>query len=288
VNKTLAVLALVATWGCASSGGGAPGPVQGDTPSPEQVNPGSKRRGAVVYGPVSTGQYRLDSRDSLAMEMPDGSFQRTVTVKSAFITISLRLSGEHLGADILLDSMMLDRPNSMIQPLIDSAYGTRWQGMMQKTGQLDSLTANRPSVFGEQVRAMLHRLFPVLPDSGAQPGDHWQDEATSPYQIMAGFAATEQRRAEFRAGKWEEVGGKRALAIQSSIEYTVTGSGSGFGQEIRFEGGGRADGTHHLSPAGVLLHAQVTDSVRMTLTVPAVGQSVPAVVVTSYSLTSIP
>ena len=34
--------------------------------------------------------------------------------------------------------------------------------------------------------------------------------------------------------------------------------------------------------------AQITDSVRLTLSVPAVGQSVPTTVVTSYSLRTLP
>lgn len=241
-----------------------------------------------MYGPVTQGRYRLDSRDSLAMEMPDGSFQRTVTVKSAFLTLSLRPRGNELAAEILLDSITLDRPNQMIQPLVDSAQGTVWHGVVRRTGRLDSLNPNKSSVLGEQVRAMLHRLLPILPDSGVEPGERWQNRDSMPYQIMAGFEATEQRTAEFQAGKWENSTGSRLLPIESVIDYTVTGSGSGFGQEIQFEGSGHSQGTHSLSTAGILVRAQVTDSVRMTLTVPAVGQSVPTVMLTSYSLTTIP
>lgn len=278
---------LLTIWGCSAPSPGS-NPPPGESPGPEGNAAVPKRRGAVLYGTINQGKYRLDSRDSIAMEMPDGSFQRTVTVKSAFLTLSLRPSGTGFAAEISLDSMMLDRPNAMVQPLVDSARGTHWQGIVRRTGQLDSLTASKASVFGEQVRAMLHRLLPVVPDSGAEPGDRWQDRGTMPYQIMAGFAATEQRVAQYVAGKWEDMNGKRALSIRSTIDYTVTGSGSGFGQEIRFEGSGRAEGVHHLTPSGILLHAEVTDSVKMTLTVPAVGQSVPAVVVTSYSLSQAP
>jgi hypothetical protein len=242
----------------------------------------------VAYGAVNQLRYRLDSRDSLAMEMPDGSFQRTVTGKSAFLTLSLRSSGPELAAEISLDSIILDRPNQVIQPLVDSAQGTRWSGTLRRTGRIDSLVANRSSVLGEQVRGMLHRLLPILPDSGAEPGDEWQNRDSMPYQIMAGFEATEQRVAEFRAGKWEEIQGSRALPIQSAIDYTVTGGGTSAGQEIRFEGTGRTQGTHSISAGGILLRAQVSDSVRMILTVPAVGQSVPTVMVTSYSLATIP
>ena len=109
-----------------------------------------------------------------------------------------------------------------------------------------------------------------------------------PYQIMAGFEATENRVSNFRAGKLEDFDGTRILPIQSTMTFTVTGSGSGFGQEIRFEGSGAAEGVHRMNPSGVLVQAQVIDSLRLTLTVPAVGQSVPTTVVTTYSLRALP
>lgn len=287
-SRLLLAPLLLISLGCSAAGAGSTGQPAGEAPGPEANAPSSTRRDAVVYGPVSQGRYRLDSRDSIAMEMPDGSFQRTVTVKMAFLSLTLRPHGRDFTAEIGLDSLALDRPNPMLQPLVDSARGTRWQGVLRRTGRFDSLTASKPSVFGEQVRAMLQRLLPIVPDSGAGPGDQWQEHDTMPYQIMAGFEATEERVADFRAGKWEERNGRKVLVIQSSMNYTVTGSGSGFGQEIHFEGSGAALGTHHIAPSGILVQAQVTDSVKMTLTVPAVGQSVPAIVVTSYSLNTRP
>jgi hypothetical protein len=241
-----------------------------------------------MYGAVTRARYRIDSRDSLSMEMPDGSTQRTVTVKSAFLTWSARGAANQLVLDVVLDSLMLDRPNAMLQPLIDSAQGTRWSGVIRQNGHIDSLVPNKPSVFGEQVRGMLTRLFPTLPDGGAEPGREWQDNSTIPYQIMAGFSASEERAAQYRAGKWEDIGGIRSLAIQSAIQYSVSGSGSGYGQEIKVDGGGEAQGTHHLSAEGHLLRAQVSDSVKLRLNIPAIGQTVPTSVHTVYSLATIP
>ena len=283
----LAIIGLVAIGGCSAPRSGPVTP-SAEPPRTEQSTPSPKRRGAIAYGPVTQGRYRLDSRDSIAMEMPDGSLQRTVTVKASYLTITLRPRGQDFSTDIMLDSMTLDRPNSMQQPLVDSARGTRWQGIVRKTGRLDSVTASRPSIFGEQVRAMLQRLLPIVPDSGAEAGDQWQDQTTMPYQIMAGFEATENRVSNFRAGKLEDFNGTRILPIQSTMTFTVTGSGSGFGQEIRFEGSGAAEGVHRMNPSGVLVQAQVIDSLRLTLTVPAVGQSVPTTVVTTYSLRALP
>jgi hypothetical protein len=283
----LASALLILSWGCSASRTDTRQP-PGATPRPEENLPAPPGRGSVQFGAADQVRYRLDSRDSIAMEMPDGSFQRTVTVKTTFLTLSLRPRGEAFSADILLDSMILDRANPILQPLVDSARGTRWQGVIQKTGRLDSIAASKASVFGEQVRAMLQRLIPIIPAEGAEAGQRWEDRTNMPYQIMAGFAAMEDRTAGFRAERWENEDGRRVLRIESSMNYTVSGSGSGFGQEIRFEGTGVAQGVHRMSASGVLTSAQVSDSVRMTLTVPAVGQSVPTVVVTTYSLGSMP
>jgi hypothetical protein len=222
------------------------------------------------------------------MEMPDGSFQRTVLVKTSFLTISMVPGANGLAATVILDSMMLDRPNSMFQPLIDSAQGTQWMGNLSASGRFDSLVANHQSVFGEQIRTMLSRLMPILPPGGAEPGKSWSDSVTVPFHLMAGFTAMEARRIEYRAGRSEEVRGTRTLPIQSTISYQVSGSGSAMGPEIHMEGSGAASGTHRLSYSGRLLEASVTDSAGLTLTVPAAGQSVPATLIATYSLTATP
>lgn len=288
LNLPVFAALLLVLAGCAGSSPANPAPGPAGEPGAKPDLPGKTNRGAVLYSPVSSARYRLDSRDSVAMEMPDGSFQRTVTAKTAFLTISLRENGTQLAAEISLDSMALDRPNPMVQPLVDSALGSRWQGAIRANGKIDSLTPNRTSVFGEQIRTMLQRLLPVLPPGGAEADKSWSDSASMPFQLMAGFTAGEERIAEFRATRWEDVKGTRALLIESTTNYTVSGNGSGFGQEITLEGSGQARGRHRVSAAGRLVQAEVTDSVRMTLTVPAVGQTVPTTVIGTYAISPLP
>lgn len=222
------------------------------------------------------------------MEMPDGSFQRSVTVKATYLTMTFVADPRGLRATIVLDSMMLDRPNSIIQPLVDSTKGTEWGGVLAPNGRLESLTANHPSLFGEQVRTMLNRLIPVLPTGGVEAGRSWTDTSSVPFNLMAGFSGSEQRHAEYSAGKAEDNHGTRSVPITSAIRYAVSGSGSAMGPEIHMEGSGQAMGTHRLSMTGRLLEASVNDSVSMTLNVPAAGQTVPAVVIATYSLTILP
>ena len=78
------------------------------------------------------------------------------------------------------------------------------------------------------------------------------------------------------------------LLLQSSTSYHVEGSGTSFGQELSIQGDGTATGTHRLSAEGRLLEASVGDSVGMAISVPAVGQTVPTVVTSRYTLRLLP
>ncbi len=279
--------AVILLSGCAASTpGSTPSAVRGA--SEEPAKPAARPGNTVLYTAATSGRYRLDSRDSLAMQMPDGSFQRTVLVKISYLTFTIAQGSGRLAASIVLDSIMLDRPNSMFQPLIDSAQGTEWKGSLTASGRFDSLASNHPSLFGEQVRTMLNRLIPVLPAGGIEAGKAWTDSMTVPFHLMAGFSALEERSAEYRAGKAEDAHGTRTLPIRSTIVYRVSGSGAAMGPEIHMEGNGKAEGTHRLSYTGHLMEAQVTDSISLTLTVPEAGQTVPATLIATYSLTPIP
>lgn len=273
--------------GCASSSPGAAPATPGAVPA-ASAGGGNRPGEGVLYSPVSGMHYRLDSRDSLSMEMPDGSFQRSVTVKASYLTMTFESTAGGLNATIALDSMTLDRPNSMFQPLVDSTRGTEWRGSLAPTGRFESLEVNHPSLFGAQVRTMMSRLMPMLPAAGAEAGKTWIDSTNVPFSLMAGFEASEHRMAEYRAGRTEDNRGIRSLPIQSTIRYTVSGSGSMMGPEIHMEGTGLATGTHRISLTGRLLEASIIDSVSMTLNVPAAGQTVPAIVIATYSLTSLP
>ena len=78
------------------------------------------------------------------------------------------------------------------------------------------------------------------------------------------------------------------LVLQSTTTYRVEGTGTSYGQELTITGGGTATGTHRISNDGRLLEASVSDSVGMSITVPAVGQTVPTVATSRYSLRLLP
>ena len=228
--------------------------------------------------------YVIESRDSLSMRMPDETFQTQVTVKTAWVKLSLRAAVDGFDADLRLDSMRLDRPNQLVQPLVDSAVGTRWRGRLRPDGHVDSLTPDRQSVLGEQLRTMFHRLFPVLPPGGARRNDQWADSAGMPFQLLPAVSARETRSSRYRAVRTETTEGVRTLRIESVTGYSVSGGGTSFGQRLDLTGSGVATGVHLLSLAGILQQASVIDSVSVSLSLPAIGQTVPTVVKGSYTL----
>jgi hypothetical protein len=287
---SLIAAASLSSFACSSHTAGGNGPaVPGVSPTEPTVSAERGRGGSpIFYRPPTLSHYRIASWDSLAMEMPDGSFQRQVTAKTAYLTVTLGSTSSGFTATFALDSLTLDQPNALLQPFVDSAQGSTWVGTIRSNGRIDSLVVNHESVLGAQIRTMLQRLFPVLPEAGASVGQSWTDSSAMPYQIMAGFHASEQRVAEYRALKVDDRGGTRAMLIQSTTAYTVQGSGNNFGQEITVTGSGKAVGTHHLSLGGRLLDAQVADTVQLTLTVPTVGQSVPTTLIGNYSITGLP
>jgi hypothetical protein len=63
------------------------------------------------------------------------------------------------------------------------------------------------------------------------------------------------------------------------------GKGMQFDQQLEMSGSGRRTAVHYLSEDGVLISARGDDSGNMTITVPAVGQTVPVNQAGSYTIT---
>ena len=278
----LVVAACASTPTASSPAGGRPSPA----PTTTSTTP-EKRDNATLYGALPLAHYLLQSRDSLAMEMPDGSFGN-LNEKAAYLTISLTPSAAGLAMSVVLDSMRLSHPDYLLQPLVDSAVGTRWEGTMAPNGRLESLVPDHLSVLGEQVRTSLHRLLPVLPEAGAKPGDQWSDSASTKLTIVNGLSVQEHRTTAYRAEKQENLRGVRVLVLQSATTYRVEGTGTSYGQELNITGNGAATGTHRIGADGRLFEASVSDSVGMSITVPAVGQTGPTVATSRYTLRLLP
>ena len=90
------------------------------------------------------------------------------------------------------------------------------------------------------------------------------------------------------AGDVESAGGTRGLRIESQTDITLSGAGNQFGQLMDVVGTGTATIVHLLGLDGTLLGASGVEALDMTITVPALGQSVPAHTRARFTLTRLP
>jgi len=176
------------------------------------------------------------------------------------------------------------------QPMAATAYvleryDTRWTGTLSPDGHFSELTTDRTTPVGEQLRGMLPSLFPVLPAGGAREGATWTDSASSSIRAMA-FDVKENAHISSRAvADTVRLGGRNGLRIESDVTFSRSGGGSQFGQAVEVQATGKRQVTSRLRPDGVVTETRGVESSDMTLTIPAVGQSLPVKQTATFSLT---
>ncbi len=265
-----------ATMACASatpapSSAPAPGSTPGSTPSASGRAP-AIRSGALIYQP-STASYVLRRRDSVSVELPNGLRRTQVLSSAGYFSVATR-AGTPMPIAITLDSLTVEGPLAA-QSAIDSARGAHWTGSVSAIGVVSGLTAERTSSVAEQFRGMLPLVFPVLPAGGVREGAAWSNTRDDTMRVLA-FNVREHAVDSARAtADTARLAGKPWIAITTAAGFTRIGGGSQFGQAVEV----RATGTRHLTsrlrPDGMLGSMDGTESSDMTLTVPAMGQTLP-------------
>jgi len=268
-----AILLIAAA--CSSSGPGvdtrprpqpAP-PPSGGGPSPTPV-PGTAP-GALVYRPAPTTAYALQRRDSLALQLPGGATQVQEFQRTAYLGISVRGAAPPYEVAIQLDSLR-QQGGSVPPDSLFRAEGTRWTAALTANGALSDLRPDRSSTIGDQVGATLHVLFPSLPLSGLEPGSVWTDTTQRSLKADA-FDATERAVTNYRATDADG----RAITIESNTTFERTGKGGQAAQPMEMTAGGARRGVYRFGRSGAVVTAEGADSAEITITVPAVGQTVP-------------
>jgi hypothetical protein len=241
-----------------------------------------------VYGPAPSFEYALARHDSLVLELPAGAQVQTFD-RTAYLRVVLAESAPRgpLRASFTVDSIRATGGTAVVSPdSLRAAQGTRWTGTLTPDGRLTDVTGSDTSSIGEQLRASLRLLFPRLPAGGAQVGAAWTDTVTTSTRVNA-FGGTEEAVLTYRAVGVEPTGATQSLRIESSGTFTQSGSGSPFGQPMEMKSSGNRHAVYHLSLDGRLVTAEGGDEGEMTISVPAVGQSVPAHQFSSFTLSAV-
>ena len=248
-----------------------PGPAERGTP-PEQPGaepaPPPVAPGAVVYRPASSS-VTFSRRDSLTLQLPGGATQVQDFRRTAYLDIGIRGAAPPYEVSIRLDSLRQEggafSPDSLF-----SAEGTRWTASLSASGELTDLKADRSSQVGDQVGATLPVLFPALPLSGLEQGSSWTD--TTERQLKAdAFDATERAVTDYRATGSDS----RTITIESRTTFERTGTGGQATQPMEMAAGGTRRGVYQFARGGSVLTAEGADSAEITISIPAVGQTVP-------------
>lgn len=286
MKRFLAMVGSLALAGCSSatSGTGTPG---NPAPEPGPTAPGVPAPTGVVYRPIRNAGYTLQRHDSLSLQLPGGASQEQLIDRTAYLSLTLVPDTTGYQVTVVLDS--LQATSGGVPAALDSlvpAWGTHWNGRLTADGDLSALTADRSTTLGDQVGATLRSLFPSLPTGGVRAGMEWTDTTDVPIRADA-FDATEHGVTSYRAMDSDDPRAKKAIKLESSGSYQRTGKGMQFQQQLEMAGTGTRTAVHYLGQDGVLISARGSDAGEMTISVPAVGQTVPVKHTGSYTITAV-
>ena len=287
-----ALAATLVVAGCASStasGGGtegpAPEPIDPNAPPPSEGGHGA----AVSYSPVRGAAYRLEHRDSLVLQYPGGASQTQARDRVAFLHLTLA-EGPETGAysvAITLDSLQaLESGTPAPADSVAAARGTVWSGTLSSVGTLSPLKADRSGTLTDELAGHLRLLFPALPQGGVREGMQWTDSTQYPL-VSDAFTGTESSVTVYRATDKEETEGRETIPLETSSKYNRAGKRVQAEQELEMTASGTRTGVHRLGADGVLVSAQGTDTGKMMISVPALGQTVPITRSSTYAVTSL-
>lgn len=277
--------------GCAGGAGPAetaptPAPKPGEPAAP--AAPSGGRGPAVTFRPVQGAPYKVERHDSLMLQYEGGASQEQLRDRTAYVRLTLAdaaVPGSYR-VTILLDSLLAWENGVPVPP--DSAAavrGTEWTATLTPAGELQNLEANRQSTLGDEVATTLRLLLPRIPQGGVREGMEWRDSTR--YQLVAdAFPGTETSVMAYRAEESDGSDDGKAIALESEGSYTRSGTRLQGEQELQMTASGSRKATHRIALEGHLLSAEGSEAGEMTISVPAVGQTVPVKQSSSYSITA--
>jgi hypothetical protein len=274
-----------------ASGAVSTTPPAGPTPQPGEPAapppPPGGRGPAVTFRSVQGAPYRVERHDSVTLQYEGGASQEQLRDRTAFVRLSLApgAAGSYR-VTILLDSLSAWENGVPVPP--DSAAavrGTQWTATLTPAGELQALQANRKSLLGDELATTLRLLLPRIPQGGVREGMEWSD--TTKYEVLAdAFPGTETATMAYRAEEADAGGDRKAIALESSGTYQRSGTRLQGEQELQMTASGTRKASHRIAIEGTVLSAVGSETGDMTISVPALGQTVPVKQSSSYSITA--
>ena len=267
-----AAVFLAAACSQASSPVEHPAPKTAPTPSggPAAAPTADPTRTLILYRPSAPARYALERRDSLTLELPGGATQVQQSSRTAYLTVVIADAQGAYHATIRLDSLRQDVAGTVAADSVLRAEGTTWTASLTPQGRLSALKADRASGVADQVEAGLPALFPVLPPAGLGEGTQWTDTTERTLKADA-FDVRERAVTSYQVQKHDGA----VYTIAAVTVFQRTGTGGQAAQPMEMASAGTRQAVYHFSRDAGVLDAEGADSAEMTITIPAVGQSVP-------------
>jgi len=295
------VAPAVACGGAGSGTGRAPGPdATGEEAVAEVIAPSSPE--GFHYPLIENQTFTYQRFDSLITVHPGGRTQVETFGRTAYLRLTLQDSlvvppvdstadsTETLPpelfyvARVTLDSIHHDPRSTMRQPALDSVRGASWQVLMAPTGGVGTTTVDPGSTVGQRLSGELARLlYPLVPRTGAAIGAQWSDSSESEIGGLS-VAQTERARTLYHVPEQNLDTVPPMLRVEGRASLVRWGREERGGRVIELEGTGVDSISFYFGAGGRFAGAEGTDSVAMTFTIPAVGQSVPVYQIGRYQL----
>ena len=280
-----AFLWLAAACASGGAGGGSSGGGSAARPTIDPVAPPPVVNNLRLQ-PDAVAHFALARIDSLTVVM-SGAEQGQVLDRTLFLTVTSEPSGAGRQITVLVDSLQA-REAGLVSPLaLDSLKGMRWTGSLSPEGRMGRFAASRATLLGAPLDGQFRLLFPLLPPGGVSSGGTWSDSTSDTVQVSA-FGGRDQARLQYTAGDAERAVGLPVLPVALQRLSTITGLASQSGQTISLSGTDSTQAVYRISSAGRLLAVDGHSISALTISIPSVGQTLPASQRAVFSLTRLP
>ena len=241
-------------------------------PAPPQAAPQGLRLGPSAL--------RYMAHQSLHAEQElQGRTQVIVRGTRLFLTATVVGPADSLGYRLTftIDSIALDS-GTTVPPTVDlsAARGLVFDGRLTPSGvsTLTLVTDSTRAAPFVQLLGLLQTFYPHLPTAGLILGAEWTDTTTADDRVVIDV----KRRSinHSRAATWEERAGIRALRLDVTSTYSVSGSGSQLNQPVEVTGSGTGTAHYFIAVDGRYLGGEGTDSSTITVRFPYQSAVIPA------------
>lgn len=274
------LLGLAVVAGCAPAAApertGTPEPVAAppvaapDVPAPA-ASEGSGRE--VRLAPTGATRMLLARSDTITALLPNGDSIVQYTNITAWVDMLARPEGDGFRFTFTVDSLIATAQVPPPPSMLDSARATRWTALVGADGTVRELTPDRSTLLGAQVEGMLRHLVPPLPGTSVRVGATWSDTTVTP---LGGpdVEIREEALMNYIATGPVVRGSGQVVQLTGRGSFTQEGTATQFGQQREFDAEGTRAITRYLGVDGALSGFDGNEAVALTVSVPAVGQTV--------------